>query len=44
MFAYISELINSHLSSRLAPVPEEGGEDAMFRGDVYDFPAIMGLY
>lgn len=31
------------MSSRLAPVPEEGSDDQMFRSDVYDFPAIMGM-
>lgn len=39
-----TELINSHLSSRLAPVPEESTDDMMFRSDVYDFPAIMGEF
>lgn len=45
MCVYLTELINSHLSSRLPPVPEESGDDAMYRGDMaYDFPSIMGLY
>lgn len=42
MFDSPIELINSHLSSRLAPVPEESTDDMMFRSDVYDFPALMG--
>ncbi|XP_031624205.1 MLX-interacting protein isoform X2 [Contarinia nasturtii] len=38
----LQELINSHLSSRLPPVPEESSDDGMYRGDIsYDFPAIM---
>lgn len=33
------QLLNAH--SRLAPVPEEGGDELFMKGD-YEFPAIMG--
>lgn len=38
-----TELIHSHLNSRLPPVPEEGTDDLIFREN-YDFPALLGEY